>query len=192
MAPTPDLPILHVASRAEWEAWLDENHATSPGVWLQFARKGAEASSVSRTDALELALCYGWIDSQAAKFDDSFWLQRFTRRRRRSKWSRVNRDAVEELIAAGKMKPSGLAEVEAARADGRWDGAYASPRNITVPDDLRARLDTSPSARDFFDKLDSQNRYAILFRIEDAKKPETRARRIEKFVEMLEQNKKIY
>src|SRR5690606_29846241 len=137
MASTSDLPILCLASRSEWEAWLEENHAASSGVWLQFAKKGAEAGTVSRADALEVALCYGWIDSQAAALDESFWLQRFTPRRRRSKWSKLNRAAVELLIEAGKMKPPGLAEVEAARSDGRWEAAYDSPRTMGVPSDRR-------------------------------------------------------
>jgi uncharacterized protein YdeI (YjbR/CyaY-like superfamily) len=189
---TTDLPTLAVSSREEWQAWLEENHASAPGVWLKFAKKGAGESTVSRPDALEVALCYGWIDSQARPIDERFWLQRFTPRRRRSKWSRVNRDAVEALIAGGKMKPAGLAEVEAARRDGRWDTAYDSPKTITVPDDLRARLDASPGARATFEKLNSQNRFAILYRIQDAKKPETRVRRIDAFIEMLEQGKKVY
>src|SRR5690606_15598735 len=141
--------------------------------WLRFAKKGTEAVRVSRADALEAALCYGWIDGQAASQDDEDWLQRFTPRTRRSKWSRINRDAAEELIAAGMMKPAGLAAVEAAKADGRWDAAYASPANIEVPEDLRAALRRSPGVSSFFETLDAQNRYAILYRIDDAKQPET-------------------
>jgi len=187
-----ELPILQVASREEWEAWLAENHASSAGVWVRLAKKGAGDATVTRADALEVALCYGWIDSQARSLDDSYWLQRFTPRRKRSKWSRINREAVEALIAAGKMKPAGLAEVEAAKQDGRWEAAYASPRTMTVPEDLQARLEENPAAREAFEKLSSQNRYAILFRIHDAKKPETRKRRIDTFVEMLEQGRTIY
>ena len=177
---------------AGWEAWLDQNHASSPGVWLTLAKKGSGATTVSRADALELALCYGWIDSQAATIDDRFWKQRFTPRRRRSKWSQVNCAAAEALIAAGRMKPAGLAEVQAAKEDGRWDAAYAPPATITVPADLQERLDTEPAAQAFFDGLSSRNRYAILYRIADAKRPDTRARRIEKFVRMLTAGETVY
>jgi len=180
------------SSRDEWEEWLAQHHASEREAWLRFAKKGTEAVRVSRADALEAALCYGWIDGQAASQDDEYWLQRFTPRTRRSKWSRINRDAAEELIAAGMMKPAGLAAVEAAKADGRWDAAYASPANIEVPEDLRAALRRSPAADTLFEKLDAQNRYAILYRIGDAKKPETRARRIEKFVGMLERGERIH
>jgi uncharacterized protein YdeI (YjbR/CyaY-like superfamily) len=181
----PELPVLTCESRADWEAWLEANHATAPGVWLTFAKKGSKAIAVSRADALEVALCYGWIDSQARSVNEEFWQQRFTPRTRRSKWSQINCAAVEQLIEAGMMKPSGLEQVELARQDGRWDAAYAPPRTMQVPEDLQSKLDANPAAREFFEQLDSQNRYAILFRIHDAKRPETRARRIDKFVAML-------
>jgi uncharacterized protein YdeI (YjbR/CyaY-like superfamily) len=180
------------SSRDEWEGWLAEHHASVREAWLRFAKKGTDAVRVSRADALEVALCYGWIDGQAASQDDVYWLQRFTPRTRRSKWSRINRDAAEQLIARGMMEPAGLAAVKAAKADGRWDAAYASPASIDVPEDLRAALGRSPAADAFFKKLDAQNRYAILYRIDDAKKPETRARRIEKFVGMLERGERIH
>lgn len=184
--------VLEFASENEWEAWLAENHMSAREAWLRFAKKGAEAVTVSRAGALQAALCYGWIDGQAASQDDEYWLQRFTPRTRRSKWSRINRDAAEELIRSGKMKPAGRAAVEAAQADGRWDAAYAPPSSIEVPQDLLDRLDRSPVAQSFFASLDAQNRYAILYRIQDARKPETRARRIDTFVGMLERGEKLH
>lgn len=184
--------VLEFASESEWEAWLAENHMSAREAWLRFAKKGAEAVTVSRAGALQAALCYGWIDGQAASQDDEYWLQRFTPRTRRSKWSRINRDAAEELIRAGKMKPAGRAAVEAAQADGRWDAAYAPPSSIEVPQDLLDRLDRSPVAQSFFASLDAQNRYAILYRIQDARKPETRARRIDTFIGMLERGEKLH
>jgi uncharacterized protein YdeI (YjbR/CyaY-like superfamily) len=185
-------PVVSFPSRAAWDAWLARNHATSPGVRLKLARKRSGVETVTHADALEVALCYGWIDSQAGKLDDDHWVLRFTPRTRTSRWSRVNRDKAMELIARGEMKPAGLEEVARAEADGRWDAAYAAQSVATVPDDLRRQLDAHPSAREFFASLDSRNRYAILYRIEDAKRPETRARRIEKFVAMLEAGEKLY
>jgi uncharacterized protein YdeI (YjbR/CyaY-like superfamily) len=178
-----ELPELHLRNREEWAGWLDGNHAGSPGVWLKLAKKGADG--LSRADALEVALCYGWIDGQAASVDDASWLQRFTPRTRRSRWSRINRDAVEALIAAGHMKPKGLAEVEAAKRDGRWEAAYDSPRTIAVPDDLRAKLEEQPRGWELFQALDSRNRFAILYRIQEARRADTRARRIDKYVRMV-------
>jgi uncharacterized protein YdeI (YjbR/CyaY-like superfamily) len=195
MAAAPDLPRKSFASRAAWEKWLEANHASSPGVWVVFAKKGADgpgSKTISRADTLEVALCYGWIDSQAKSIDDAFWQQRFTPRRARSKWSQINCAAAEQLIASGLMRPAGLAEVERAKLDGRWERAYASPRKIEVPEDLKARLDRYPKARRAFEELDAQNRYAILFRIHDAKRADTRARRIERFVQMLREGKTIY
>jgi uncharacterized protein YdeI (YjbR/CyaY-like superfamily) len=188
----PDLPIVPFASKEAWEAWLEEEHATSKGVWLKIAKKGSGIDTVTQPEALEVALCYGWIDSQAKTFDGDYWLQRFTPRRPRSKWSRVNREKVEKLIEAGRMKPAGLREVERARSDGRWEAAYEAQSRATVPDDLRRELEKNKVAREFFDTLDSRNRYAILHRIQDAKKPQTRARRIQKYVAMLNEEKKIY
>jgi uncharacterized protein YdeI (YjbR/CyaY-like superfamily) len=186
------LPILHSDSRAAWERWLRQHHAKSAGVWLRIAKQGRGGASVSRADALEAALCYGWIDGQAAIVDDDFWLQRFTPRRARSKWSQVNCAAAERLIADGRMAPAGLHAVEAARRDGRWAAAYAPQRTMAVPEDLQARLDASPRAGKFFEQLDSRNRYAILYRLHDAKKAETRMRRLEKFVRMLEAGETIH
>lgn len=192
MTTKPDLPVILFASRELWEAWLEENHAASDGLWLKFAKKGSGIESVSYAEAVGGALCYGWIDGQADKFDDDYWLQRFTPRRSKSKWSKVNRGKAMKLIEEGKMKPAGLREVERARADGRWDAAYDAQSAATVPDDLRRELENNDEAREFFATLDSTNRYAILYRIQDAKRPETRARRIEKYVAMLSEHEKIY
>jgi uncharacterized protein YdeI (YjbR/CyaY-like superfamily) len=185
-------PVIYFESQAEWESWLEAHHAESDGVWIKFAKKDSGIMSVSYPEAIEGALCYGWIDGQAVRFDEQYWLQRFTPRRAKSKWSKINCAKAEALIVQGRMKPAGLKEVERARADGRWDAAYASPRNMAVPDDLRQRLDEHPDARAFFEGLNSRNRYAILYRIEEAKRPETRTRRIEKFVAMLKAGETIY
>ena len=192
MTAKPELPTLPFASREAWEAWLEEEHATSDGLWLKIAKKGSGIETVTFTEALDVALCYGWIDSQRAGFDERYFLQRFTPRKPRSKWSQVNRGKVARLIEAGRMKPAGLREVERAKADGRWDAAYEPQSAATVPDDLRLELEKNEGAREFFEALNSTNRYAILFRIQDAKKPETRARRIAKYVEMLAEGKKLY
>jgi len=187
-----DLPICLFAGPDELEAWLEENHASSQGVWLKIAKKGVDEPSVTYAEALELALCFGWIDSQKRGFDERHFLQRFTPRRPRGRWSRINREKAEALIAAGKIRPAGLAEVEAAEADGRWEAAYEGQRTAEVPPDLRRELDANPAARKFFDSLDSANRYAIVYRLGEAKKPETRERRLRKFVEMLERGEKIH
>ena len=187
-----DLPILPFASAAEMEEWLEGNHAGSDGIWLKIAKKGSGIASVTYGEALELALCFGWIDSQKRGFDEHFFLQRFTPRRPGGRWSRINREKAEALIASGAMRPGGLAEVEAAKADGRWEAAYAGQRTAEVPDDLQRELDCNEVARKFFAELDSANRYAILYRLEDAKKPETRERRLRKFVAMLERGEKIH
>jgi uncharacterized protein YdeI (YjbR/CyaY-like superfamily) len=191
MTDKSDLPIIPFASRDAWETWL-EHHTTSDGLWLKIAKKGSGLESVSFAEAIEVALSYGWIDSHADSFDDQYWLVRFTPRRPKSKWSKRNREKATELIRRGVMKPAGLREVERAKADGRWDAAYDSPSTATVPDDLRRELEKNDKAREFFATLDSRNRYAILYRIQDAKRPETRARRIEKFVAMLSEQKKPY
>lgn len=187
-----DLPIVLFTVPADMEAWLEQNHETSQGAWLKIAKKDSGIESVTYAEALELALCFGWIDSQKRGFDESFFLQRFTPRRPRGRWSRKNRDEAEELIADGRMRPAGLAEVEAARADGRWEGAYEGQRTARVPDDLRRELDRNEPAREFFEALDGANRYAILYRLDEAKKPETRERRLRKFVTMLERGEKIH
>jgi len=185
-------PILAFASPTEWEAWLDAEHAASDGVWLKFAKKGSGVPSVVYAEALDVALCFGWIDSQVKSFDERFYLQKFTPRRAKSKWSRINRDKIEELTRQGRMRPAGLAQVELARADGRWDAAYASPASVEVPGDLQKALEGSPKAAQFFATLNKSNRYAIIYQLEDAKKPETRTRRLQKFVAMLERGEKLY
>jgi uncharacterized protein YdeI (YjbR/CyaY-like superfamily) len=186
------LPTVFFASAADWEAWLEENHAGSRGVWIKVAKKGSGIASVTHSEALEMALCFGWIDSRREALDEDHFLQRYTPRRPRGRWSRINREAAERLIAERRMRPAGLAEVERAKADGRWDAAYEGARTATVPDDLRRELEARPAAKAFFDTLSSQNRYAILYRLQDAKKPETRARRLAKFVAMLEDGETIY
>jgi uncharacterized protein YdeI (YjbR/CyaY-like superfamily) len=190
MPPGSDLPVLLFATADDLEAWLEDNHGRSEGVWLKIAKKGSGVDSVSYAEALGQALCFGWIDSQKKGLDEKHFLQRFTPRRPRGRWSRINRDKAEELIEAGRMRPSGLAEVEAAKADGRWDAAYAGQASATVPDDLRRELDASRAAAAFFATLDSANRYAIIYRLNDAKRAETRERRLRKFVEMLEREEK--
>jgi uncharacterized protein YdeI (YjbR/CyaY-like superfamily) len=186
-----DLPQLAFASTADWEAWLEDNQG-SDGVWVKIAKKGSGIDSVRYPEVLESALCFGWIDGRRESLDGTWFLQRFTPRRRRSKWSRINRDTVERLTQQGRMRPSGLAEVKRARADGRWAAAYEGQRSTTVPDDLRQELDARPAAAEFFETLTSQNRYAILYRLQDAKRPETRARRLAQFVEMLERGETVH
>jgi uncharacterized protein YdeI (YjbR/CyaY-like superfamily) len=190
---TTELPILLFGTTEEWAAWLEANQSSSPaGLWLRLAKKGAGISSVTYQQALELALCYGWIDGHKKSYDAESWLQKFTPRRAKSIWSKVNCAKVEALIESGQMRPAGLAEVERARQDGRWAAAYDSQRNASVPEDLQAALDASPAAASFFATLSSTNRYAILFRVQTAKKAETRARRIQQFIAMLEQHETIY
>jgi uncharacterized protein YdeI (YjbR/CyaY-like superfamily) len=185
------LPTMFFASAADWEAWLEANHA-GPGVWVKVAKKGSGIESVTIAEALDVALCFGWIDSRREALDDDHYLQRYTPRQPRGRWSQINREKVERLIAEGRLRPPGLAEVERAKTDGRWDAAYAGQRTATVPDDLQRELDARPAAKAFFGMLDSQNRYAILYRLDDAKRPETRARRLAKFVAMLEAGETIY
>ena len=187
-----ELPIHLFAGPAELEEWLEENHASSEGLWLKIAKKGAPETSVTYGEALELALCFGWIDSQKRGFDETHFLQRFTPRRPRGRWSKINREKAEALIKAGKIRPTGLAEIEAAKADGRWEAAYEGQRTAKVPPDLQRELDANPAAAEFFTSLDSANRYAIVYRLDEAKKPETRERRLKKFVAMLERGEKIH
>jgi uncharacterized protein YdeI (YjbR/CyaY-like superfamily) len=186
------VPTISFAARADWAAWLTDHHEDSEGLWLKIAKKGSGVDSVTYAEAVEVALCHGWIDGQKRALDDAHWLQRFTPRKARSRWSRINRDKATELIERGEMRPAGLREVERAKADGRWDAAYAGARSATVPDDLQAALDADDRAREFFATLDGANRYAILYRVQDAKRPETRARRIEKYVAMLREHRKIH
>ena len=191
MSVRPDRLIIPFASQDDWEAWLAEQHATSAGLWIKIAKKDSGIASVDYEQAVEGALCYVWIDGQKDKFDDKYWLQQFTPRRPKSKWSKINCGKVAELIEKGRMRPPGLRQVEEAKADGRWDAAYPGARTITVPDDLQRELDKNDVAREFFSTLDRTNRYAILYRLHNATKPEARARRIEKFVAMLSEHQKL-
>lgn len=186
------LPTMLFQDARSWGDWLEANHATSPGLWLRIAKKGSGIASVSYPEAVEVALCHGWIDGQKASLDEGSWLQKFTRRGSKSIWSKLNRDKVELLVHTGRMKPHGLAEVERARKDGRWDAAYDSPKSAAVPPELASALEASPKAKGFFGTLESRNRYAILFRIQTAKKPETRTKRIRDIVEMLEKGEKLH
>jgi uncharacterized protein YdeI (YjbR/CyaY-like superfamily) len=190
--PRDDLAVIAFPSLRAWEDWLAAHHEDSPGLWLKIAKKGADTATVSYAEAIEGALCYGWIDGQKGKLDDAHWLQRFTPRTRRSKWSKINREKAERLTAEGRMHRAGLREVEAARADGRWDAAYQGQATATVPPDLARELDRNPAAREFFATLTGVNRYAILYRIQDATRPQTRARRIQKYVTMLNERKTIH
>lgn len=187
-----DAAEMSFSSQADWAAWLAQNHASSPGVWLLIAKKDGGARTVSYAEALDVALCYGWIDGRKGARDETHWLQRFTPRTARSRWSRINRDKAQALIDAGRMQPAGLAEVERAKADGRWDSAYAGQRTAEVPADLAEVLAANDVAREFFATLNSANRYAILYRIHDAKRPQTRAQRIAKFVAMLANHETIH
>jgi uncharacterized protein YdeI (YjbR/CyaY-like superfamily) len=190
--PPLDLPLLHVTDLAAWETWLDANSESSPGVWLRLARKNSKVETVTYVDAVEAALCHGWIDGQKRSFDDQSSIQRFTPRRSRSIWSKINRERATRLIESGRMKAGGLKAIEAARADGRWEGAYDSPRSATVPEDLERALAANPTAKSFFESLNSANRYAVLFRVQTSRKPETRARWIERLVGMLERGEKLH
>jgi uncharacterized protein YdeI (YjbR/CyaY-like superfamily) len=186
-----DLPVIAFDSAETWEKWLADNHAASDGIWMKIAKNGA-AASVTYAEALETALCHGWIDGQKDRFDDSWWLQKFTPRGPKSIWSRNNREKAEALVKAGRMRPAGLAAVERAKKDGRWDRAYESQRTATVPPDLRRALERDARARAFFSSLSGVNRYAILFRLQNAKKAETRKRRLEQFMEMLRKGETIH
>jgi uncharacterized protein YdeI (YjbR/CyaY-like superfamily) len=183
---------LRFGSQAEWAQWLAQHHASSGGAWLLHAKKGNADRTVSYAEALEVALCFGWIDSRKQGLDDQHFLQRWTPRSSKSIWSKVNRDHALRYIEQGKMQPAGLAEVERARLDGRWDAAYDPVSKASVPPDLQAELDANPGAAAFFATLTSQNRFAILFRLQGARKPETRAARLEKFVAMLARGETIH
>ncbi|MGO4689594.1 YdeI/OmpD-associated family protein [Glaciibacter sp. 2TAF33] len=184
--------ILYQEDAAAWERWLIEHHDSSPGVRLAIAKKGSAHSSVSYSDAVDVALCFGWIDGQKSRLDDDHYLQLFTPRGARSIWSQVNRDRVLRLVESGRMRPAGQAEVDRARADGRWDAAYAPQSTAEVPADLAAALAAEPSALRFFEQLSSVNRYAILFRIANVKRAETRARKIADYVAMLARGETIH
>lgn len=186
-----DTPTLFKSAKV-FEAWLSRHHATSPGLWLKIAKRGAAEASVTYAEAVEIALCWGWIDSQKKGLDEHYFLQRFTPRRARSVWSKVNVDKVAALIEEGRMQAPGLAQVEAAKADGRWAKAYDGARTSVVPEDLMAALDAAPEAKAFFSTINAANRYAVLWRIQTAVKAETRARRIAQLVEMLARGETIH
>jgi uncharacterized protein YdeI (YjbR/CyaY-like superfamily) len=180
------LPVQSFETVAQWSHWLAAKGASSKGIWLKFYKKGSGHQTVSKAEAVKVALAHGWIDGQLDGFDETAWLTRFTPRTAKSKWSEINRKTAERLIKAKAMTAAGLEQVDRAKADGRWDAAYASQGTATVPDDLAAALDASPKAKKFFATLSGANRYAILYRTHNAKKPETRKARIEKFIAMLE------
>jgi len=192
MSSPRDLPILEFKQPSDWVDWLEENHTTSPGAWLRLAKKGSGIPSVSYDEALEAALCFGWIDGQKKSYDDKTWLQKFTPRGPRSIWSKVNREKVAKLSASGHMRPAGWQAVERAKQNGQWEAAYDAQSRATVPADLQAELDKNQDAKDFFATLNSQNRYAILFRIQTVKKAETRAKRIHEFIAMLKRKEKLH
>ena len=188
-----ELPELMMADRAAWRRWLARNHAAVAVVWLVLAKKGTtEPTSLGYDDALEEALCHGWIDGQTRRRDDGTYLQRFTPRRPRSSWSKRNVGIAERLLAEGRMRPAGIAEVERAKADGRWEAAYAGAATIDVPPDLAAALASSPKAQASFDSLDGRNRYAVLYRVMTARRPETRAQRIARFIDLLARGETPY
>jgi uncharacterized protein YdeI (YjbR/CyaY-like superfamily) len=185
-----DLPVLAFADQPALEEWLEAEHASAPGLYVKLAKKGAGVPSVTYAELVESALCFGWIDGRSNRLDDRFYLQRITPRRARSVWSQKNVEAVEALIQAGRMRPAGLAAVEAARADGRWERAYAGSATITVPDDLAAALAAEPAAQEAFETLDGTNRYAVLWRVHTAATPATRANRIATLVRMLAEGRR--
>jgi uncharacterized protein YdeI (YjbR/CyaY-like superfamily) len=186
-----ELPLIEFPDSDAWEAWLRDNHDDSPGVWLMFAKKGSPRPTVTQQEAITVALCWGWIDGQVGRYDEYFYKQRFTHRKPRSNWSQINCGRATELIASGLMQPAGLEEVDKAKADGRWDAAYEPQSRATVPDDFAQALAENPDAEQFFATLTGVRRYAFLYRIQDAKRPETRARRIQNFVELLAQKQTL-
>lgn len=191
MSQASDLPVRLFKTSAAWDKWLSAN-AAEKGLWLKFAKKGQGVVSITYAEALDVALCHGWIDSQLKTLDAQYYLQKFTPRKPRSLWSKINVEKAERLIAAERMKPGGLREIEAAKADGRWQAAYDSSSSMPVPEELAAALDKDGRAKAFFETLDRTNRYAVCWRVQTAKKPETRAARVEKLVAMLAKGEKIH
>ena len=183
---------MEVPDPEAWERWLAENHDSSPGVWLKIAKKGAPRATVTYAQALDVALCFGWIDGQKAAYDESFWLQRFTRRGPRSKWSQVNRDHVTRLIEESRMRPAGPAQMQAAQDDGRWAEAYEPQSRATVPPDFQAELDRNPQAKAFFATLKGAKRYAFCYRLTTVKRPETRAKRIADYIALLNEGRTLH
>ncbi len=190
--PGDELPVLAFGAAADWQRWLEAEHSTSAGAWLAIAKMGGAKSGISYPEALDVALCFGWIDGQKRGQDENHWLQRFTPRKPGGRWSKINTERAEALIAAGRMRAAGQREVDTARADGRWAAAYAGQRTSDVPDDLAQALAANPDAAAFFVTISSVNRYAILYRIGSVKRPETRARKIAQYVQMLAERKTIH
>jgi len=182
---------MRFVTATQFERWLESNHDTHPGIWLKIAKKAATSPSVTYAEAVDLALCYGWIDGQKATYDEHHWLQRFSRRTRQSRWSQINREKAERLLADGRMRAAGLSEIDRAQSDGRWNAAYAG-RSAGIPEELQRELDGDPEAAAAFEQLDAQNRYSIIWRINDAKRPETRARRVAKYLDMLRRAERIH
>jgi len=192
MMKAAELPTLPFESKKKWSDWLAKQHDKTPGVWLKIGKKEAGISSVTYEEALDVALCYGWIDGQKKGFDEKDWLQKFTPRGPKSIWSKINTEKAERLIVSGEMKPAGFKAIDLAKQDGRWEAAYASQKNISIPEDFQAALDKNKKAKAFFATLKSAERYSFLFRIHHAKKPETRAKRIQQFIELLEKGEKLH
>ncbi|HEX9928916.1 MAG TPA: YdeI/OmpD-associated family protein [Pyrinomonadaceae bacterium] len=190
--PTDNLPIVSFESPEQWEKWLSENHAQQSGIWLRIFKKGSGESSVTYAEALDEALCYGWIDGQKNKYDERSWIQKFTPRRKKSIWSKVNTEHVERLIKEERMKPAGFKEVEAAQQDGRWQQAYDSQKTMTIPEDFLHRLEKDSKAKTFFETLNKTNRYSIAFQLQTAKKPETREKRVKAILEKLSKGEKFH
>jgi uncharacterized protein YdeI (YjbR/CyaY-like superfamily) len=191
MSTKPPLAILELPDQRALEQWLERHHESSPGVWLKIAKKGAKRATVSYAEAVEVGLCFGWIDGQKQAHDGSFYLQRFTRRGPRSKWSQINRDSAAELFARGRLRPAGIAEMQRAQADGRWEAAYPSQRDATVSDDFQRALNENPEARAFFETLTGSHRYAFLYRLHNVKRPEARAQRIAEYIALLSEHKTL-
>ncbi|MGN6578797.1 MAG: YdeI/OmpD-associated family protein [Bordetella sp.] len=190
--PAQERHICSFANSQDFEAWLADRAIDDPGAWVKFAKKASGIPSISKQEAIDIALCHGWIDGQLDRFDEAHFLVKFTPRRAKSKWSQNNRERAQQLIACGRMTPRGLDQIEKAKADGRWDAAYPSAGKAAMPEDLHAALQANPAARKAYDGLDGQNRYAILYRIGDAKRPATRAARIEKYVQMLARGETLH
>jgi uncharacterized protein YdeI (YjbR/CyaY-like superfamily) len=191
MATGQDLPIVVAEDQPAWRGWLAANHESAAGAWLKFAKKGSPTPSVSYAEAVEEALCFGWIDGQARGFDEHFYLQRFTPRRKSSKWSQINRRKAQRLIESGRIQPPGMAQVQAAMADGRWDAAYPAQSEATVPEDFQRALDENPAADEFFKTLAGSARYAFLYRLHNVSRPEARERRIRNYVERLSEGRTL-
>ncbi|HEY2161518.1 MAG TPA: YdeI/OmpD-associated family protein [Solirubrobacteraceae bacterium] len=191
MSSRPELPIVELRDQPAWRRWLEANHDSPDGVWLKLAKKASPTSTVTYAEAVEEAVCFGWIDGQVRRYDEHFYLQRFTPRRASSQWSQINRDKAERLIAEGRMHAAGLARVEAAKADGRWEAAYPAQSDAQVPEDLERALDANPAAKEFFDTLTGSTRYAFLYRLHNVRKPEARAKRIADYVERLSERRTL-